>query len=431
MTDNGDQGKHMAYAIMLNFGMAMLLAYNSFISSPTYVSKLYQYASDDPNATTSMPSAWENMETIIVIMSMIPNFICQFYVVSPHGQKLSIRKRILISICALTVAVLIVLIMPFAKPGEKTAMGLFLLGVAISGASAAFFQSSSFGLGSMLSENNIQAAMLGIGVSGSVTSLILIIIKAASNDSDFASVRHQATMFFAIAVAWLVLCFVLALYLPRISFVRNRVPEFGGHLDFDSRAKLLDDPPSGHLVSAESPLTDANNGTESRGILRIIRCIWPTMLANFLVYLNSLTIFPQLCANAANASDWFGVIVIFLFNFGDTCGRFVCRFRAVHINARYLLPASIVRFVFVPLIIICVHPQLITNVWFPYIVMFLVGITNGYVSSLCMMYGPSSPALLDCERANAGSAMSLSLLGGCSAGSLLALLVNAFVQPPN
>jgi equilibrative nucleoside transporter 1/2/3 len=436
---DGNKGSWLVYFIMLSLGMAMLLAYNSFIASPSYMSKYYQYASGNKDAVAKYPNIWSNMETVIAITSMVPNFFLQIYIVSPHGQSLSIHKRILISMVVLTIAVIIVAILPAFKPDELSALSLLITGVALAGASTAFFQSSAFGLVSMLPERFVQAVMLGIGVSGAGTSLLLIIIQASVNEANFDGYKQEANLFFGIAAAWLVLCLGMVVFMPRIPYLAARIPEYGGSLDYDKHQNPTsvfptdDEEPQRNVNSQETvPLTMSPTGGDAvaaRGIVQIVKVIWPFMVANFLIYTVSLILFPELCSNSFPNSDWFPIVVVFMFNFGDTCGRFICRFKRLHAPPKVLLPVSILRFVFIPLVVLTVSPHKIPGVALPYIIQYVTGVTNGYTSSLCMMYAPSSPQLADSERARAGSFMSFSLLGGCSAGSLLALLVNYYVQP--
>lgn len=417
------------YFIMLCLGMAMLIAYNSFIASPDYVQKYYRFAADDATATTSMPDFWKNMETIIVIASMIPNAICQAFVVTKYGQRLSIHRRVLFSTIALLISVFIVVLLPLFKPNEHTAAGVFVSAVALSGAAAAFFQSSAFGIASMLSERFVQATMLGIGVAGSVMGILRISIKAIVGDPDFEGQQRQAFAFFGLAIGWLVLSIVMILCMPKIAYLKNRLPEYGGDLEFErKRAPSISDHPDDRLVDVGNELTPLSVGREIGNTVYVLKCIMPLMVANFLVYFMSLLVFPQLGASASDA-DYYPVVAIFLYNFGDTCGRFLCFFKCVHIRPAFLLPIALARFSLVPLLILSVDPKLIPGFVLPGIFMYLTGISNGFTSSLCMMYGPSVLELADSERSVAGSAMSFSLLGGCSVGSLFALLINAYVKP--
>lgn len=423
---------NVVYMLMTALGMAMLFAYNSFISSPQYTNNYYKYAADNADAKSEYPHVWANMEAYIVVVNMIPNFFLQIFVLSKYGQRLPLYGRLLVSMSILVLSMFVVVVAPSFKPSETVALVLLLGSVGLSGAATAFFQSSTFGLAAYLPEKFTQGTMLGIGISGTTCGLLQIITKAAAGDADFHQQQQQANLFFGIGIGWMALCFVGVVFMRRIPFLAARVPEFGGDSDFDYKVKLAAGDGSNVFTpdqTAEAPLTDDGDGVPLQAqasmdvsLPRVLKQIWQLMLANFLVYTVSLMVFPGVCT-MVNDNSWFGVIIVFLFNLGDTCGRFLCRFHQIWLQRKTLLPLSVARFVFIPLMILCVKPQLIKPEALPNIFIFLTGITNGFVSSLCMIYGPSTPTLQGHERASAGSAMSLSLLGGCSVGSLFGLLV--------
>jgi equilibrative nucleoside transporter 1/2/3 len=93
-------------------------------------------------------------------------------------------------------------------------------------------------------------------------------------------------------------------------------------------------------------------------------------------------------------------------------------------NHRILQIGSFARVLFLPLFFFSVNPKLIESKALPMIFMFLLGITNGFISSQLMMFTPAIADLEDYERPTAGSAMSLSLFAGCAIGSLTALLLS-------
>ena len=154
-------------------------------------------------------------------------------------------------------------------------------------------------------------------------------------------------------------------------------------------------------------------------------CKW-NMLANFYIYFVTLIVFPGLGVAVDSHNDWYGIIIIFLYNFGDFCGRMLCKFE------RFLLPGrdrvlrmiAAARSIFVVLFLISINPKWIAVKALPMVFMYLVGITNGYTSSQLMMFTPSTEGVQPHERPIVGSAMSLSLLAGCCGGSLVSLLLS-------
>src|SRR5262245_19878820 len=137
---------HLVYLTLLALGMAMLLSWNAFISSPDYVKQYYKYAAKDPNATTAMPKVWADIENYIAIGSMIPNLIGQSIVITKFGRSLSMHSRMIVSILVNIVCLLVVLILPAIGVNERVAFGIFMTAVVVCGFATAFFQSTVFGL---------------------------------------------------------------------------------------------------------------------------------------------------------------------------------------------------------------------------------------------------------------------------------------------
>ena len=433
---------HFVYVALLFLGMGMLFAYNSFIASPNYVNNYYKYASGDMDYNTTMPNVWKNAEQTVTVSIMVPNLLGQCFVVTKYGQRLPLRTRLHISSVLLAATIAIVVIVPAFKVRERAAFAWLLTASAVSGLTTAFFQASVFSLAAYFPLKYMQGTMLGIGISGLTCSLLQIITMS------ILSGQQQANLFFGIGIGWMMLCLVLIIFMPCNAFVRYYVPEFAvagaAHAEPGERTALLDDDeekaatydgatPSTEgatpgaqkqFAKDEQPVDGEDRVEQSVDLVCLMKRIWPLWVANFLVYGVSLLVFPGLGAMIDNDA-WFQVLIIFMFNLGDTCARFINGFEFARSPGRFLLPYSVVRFVFIPLFIICVHPKVIHGRALPYIFMLLTGLTNGYTSSLCMMYVPSMPTLANWERATAGAAMSLSLLSGCSVGSMLGLLVTS------
>jgi hypothetical protein len=462
-----DTYNHM-YIVLCMFGMAMLFAYNCFIAAPDYVSNYYKYAAQDPDAVTEIPHVWKNMVEYIVVICMVPNFFGQAFVVSSYGQRLSLFGRMTIGCGFLTLSVVMVTVAPAFKVGEYTALAVLLGAVALSGAATSFFQSGVFALAAMLPARYTQGVMVGVGISGAVSGVLQMITKAVMSGS-FEKQQAQGYMFFSIAIAWMLVCFVLTFVMVKSPFARYYLREYCGTVDDPVYEPLLqgkgddggDDDGAGdginsdendfgkqieaslaieasaHLSTLSGPgdsptgygeawMVD-DDGVSARPLRVILGITAPRLVANFLVYFFTLTVFPGLGVMADLTSGWFGIIIVFLFCLGDLCGRLLCRFPRLWVLPKRLLPMSVARVVFIPLFVLCVNPKVIPGRVFPCALMLLCGVTNGFTSSLCMMYSPMNPALRDSERGAIGCAMSLSLLGGCSAGSMVGLGVTTLL----
>lgn len=115
-----------------------------------------------------------------------------------------------------------------------------------------------------------------------------------------------------------------------------------------------------------------------------------------------------------------------MFNLGDLAARMVVGLPGLSIGQYPQIAAvlSISRVMFIPLYQLCNingRGAVIKSDFFYFAVQFLFGATNGYLGTGCMM-GINHWVLAD-ERPAAGGFMSMVLVGGLAAGSLLSFSV--------
>jgi equilibrative nucleoside transporter 1/2/3 len=117
----------------------------------------------------------------------------------------------------------------------------------------------------------------------------------------------------------------------------------------------------------------------------------------------------------------------FLFwNTGDLLGRTIPGVPGLSITLRprLLLALSLSRIIFIPLYLLCnvsgKGASVNSDAFYLLVVQLLFGLTGGYIGSNCMM-GFVEYVDVD-EREAAGSFMSLTLVGGLAAGSLLSFM---------
>ncbi|KAI4188799.1 MAG: hypothetical protein LQ348_003878 [Seirophora lacunosa] len=125
-------------------------------------------------------------------------------------------------------------------------------------------------------------------------------------------------------------------------------------------------------------------------------------------------------------SDCFIPLAFLLWNSGDLIGRLLPGIPHLKLVRwpRTLLLISILRFVFIPLYLLCNvrgrGAAIQSDAFYLIVVQFLFGLSNGYIGSSCMM-GASEWVEKE-EREAAGGFMGLMLVGGLTTGSLLSFL---------
>lgn|SRR6266850_2384864 len=165
-------------------------------------------------------------------------------------------------------------------------------------------------------------------------------------------------------------------------------------------------------------------------MLCAIQSVYPTI---------TISIVPT---NPAMHPLFFSAFHFVVFNVGDWFGRYLCGIpRLLVWCARRLLALSLARTLFIPLFLACniqreasspSTPPIINSDMAYLALLFVFGITNGYVSSMCQIAAPSlehNPRLkgrkedVDIAATIAG----FCLVGGLVTGSILSFIVRAIV----
>ena len=138
----------------------------------------------------------------------------------------------------------------------------------------------------------------------------------------------------------------------------------------------------------------------------------------------------------------FAAIHFLVFNVGDFFGRYICSFPKLLVwSANRLLALSLARTLFIPLFLICniqrgpatvVYDPIINSDLLFMIILGLFGLSNGYVSSLCLMSASSlehNPRLKGkAEDVDvAATVASFCLVGGLALGSIFSFGVKGMI----
>ena len=122
----------------------------------------------------------------------------------------------------------------------------------------------------------------------------------------------------------------------------------------------------------------------------------------------------------------FFVVNVTIFNTFDFIGRSLPRWDSlVIVSPRWLWLPVVLRAAFVPLFVICKKPQLIHNDLATFAIMAAFALTNGYLGTLAMMFGPAKLAPADKETG--GSIMVFMLTVGLTAGVWAGKALNEFL----
>ncbi len=147
--------------------------------------------------------------------------------------------------------------------------------------------------------------------------------------------------------------------------------------------------------------------------------------------------FPGILGEIPSArwGDWFPVVLVTMFNAGDLAGKLAAQcmprlsqYLRAH-GGRRLLLAALLRLALAPLLMLCAAPRaapLLPGEAPAIVLTLLLGLSNGFIATLCMQTGPglAPPA----QRETAGGFQTLALLAGLTLGATCAMPLLAIVR---
>ncbi|XP_076981122.1 equilibrative nucleoside transporter 3 isoform X2 [Tamandua tetradactyla] len=418
------------YLIFFFMGIGALLPWNFFVTAKEYwLFKLCNSSSPASQEDAVDSDILNYFESYLSIASTVPSVLClvaNFLLVN----RVPVHVRVLASL-AIMLAVFVgmtLLVKVDTSSWNHSFFAVTLGSMAVLSGTSIVFSSSIFGMTGSFPMRNSQALILGGAMGGTISAVASLVDLAVSSD-----VTSSALAFFLTADAILALCFGLYLLLPQLEYARYYLrPARPAHL-VSSEEEQPQDSPS---TSSVSPTSSGSHLPPLRPILKKTAGLGFCIV--YLFFVSSL-IFPAVSANIeslskASGSPWatkfFVPLTTFLlYNFADLCGRQMTTWLQVPGPKSKLLPGlTLLRTVFVPLFVFCnyqprmhVRTVVFDSDAYPILFTALLGLSNGYLSTLALMYGPK---IVSRELAEAtGVVMSFYLCLGLTLGSACSALL--------
>ncbi|NXA05809.1 S29A3 protein, partial [Sapayoa aenigma] len=425
---------HGAYLIFFLLGVGSLLPWNFFITAKHYWMYKLQNCSDEAGPGGQVASDLQDyFESYISIASTVPSVLCligNFLLVN----KVPASVRILCSLFIMLAVFLVITVLVKVDTSAWTTwfFALTVGCVAVVSSASTVFSSSIFGLSSCFPMRNLQALISGQAMGGTISAVASVIDLAAAAD-----VTDSALAYFLTADIFIVVCIVVYLLLPRLKYSRY-------YLSSRESPSLATVPPDSSAEDEAEPggTTDSSFLTRNASIPPLRPILQKTALLGcclFYVFFVSVIIFPSLSSNIESVSKSSGSLwstkyfvpltSFLLYNFADWCGRQITAWVQVPGPKSKLLPILVLlRTIFVPLFILSnyqprVHIRTVVfnQDIYPVVFTALLGLSNGYLGTLVMVYGPK---IVPKELAEAaGVVMTFYLMLGLAVGSACAILV--------
>ncbi|TYG40347.1 hypothetical protein ES288_D12G085800v1, partial [Gossypium darwinii] len=399
---------NLGYIIYFTLGVGFLLPWNSFITAVDYFSYLYPEAS---------------VHRVFTVVYMVVGLACLLVIVFyAHKSKAYMRINVGLGIFVVSLLVVPVMDAVYIK-GQVGLYDKFYVTVgllALAGIGDALVQGGLIGAAGELPERDPAVLLFSIVLvcdlwfsvptrasvnsrvdPGVLVSMLRILTKAVfPQDAD--GLRKSAYLYFFTSIVFMVICIVLY-------NVAHKLPIMQYYEELKAEA-----------VEEEKAEKGPMTGPVWRATLwNIVGTVKWYGFGIVLIYVVTLSIFPGYITEDVHSlvlKDWYPVLLITSYNVFDLVGKSLT---AVYLleNEKVVISACVVRLLFFPLFIGCLHgPQLFRTEFPVSLLTCLLGLTNGYLTSVLMIMAPKSVQIQHAETS--GIVMVLFLVVGLASGSI-------------
>ncbi|KAF6723669.1 Equilibrative nucleoside transporter 3 [Oryzias melastigma] len=407
---------NLVYVLFFLMGIGSLLPWNFFITAKDYWIYKLSNSSSYSKEGEHRSDISDYFESYLSIASTVPSVLClilNYILVNRLSPKLRVLSSLWVIFLVFVVTTVLVKV-DVSNCQTEFFVGTLVSVAVVSGASN-IFSGSMFGLSGYFPMRISQALVSGQAMGGTLSSLASIVNLAAVQD-----VTTSALFYFLTADVFILLCIFSYLLLPKLAYSKHYIGAGPGGIT-----------EGGGAANVVPPLQP------------IIKKAWVLGLSVFYVFFISISVFPAVSSgiqsvNVDSGSPWTTTYFVpitsfFLYNFADFCGRQATMWVQVPGPTSRFLPALVLcRSVMVPLLMFCnfqprdhLRTVLFARDVYPVVFNCLLGLSNGYLGTLPMIYGPK---VVPRELAEAtGVVMSFFLTLGLAVGSAFSVLIVHFI----
>ncbi|KUM63059.1 hypothetical protein ACN42_g4060 [Penicillium freii] len=407
----------LQYGIFFLLGVSMLWAWNMFLAAAPYFYRRFQ--SDDWTRLHYQPS--------IQSMSTVTN-LGAAYALAKLQKNASYPRRITFSLLMNSVVFVILafsaVVMTDSSP--RAYFGFLMVMVCAASLATGINQNGVFAYVSGFGrEEYTQAIMGGQGVAGvlpcivQIFSVLAVPPKEDSVSPDQGPSMPQTSASKSAFIYFLTSTGVSVIALLAFLYHLRQQPSSRQKLSRDDDESIASDRDHSKTVSLWTLFVKLRFLAFAVFVCFLVSMVFP-------VYTAEIQSVNDPASSRIYDSSVFVPLAFLIWNLGDLAGRMCVAIPGVSLGQHPQMAAivAIARVVFIPMYQLCnVNGQgaAVKSDIFYFLVQFFFGATNGYLGTSCMM-GASHWVVAD-ERPAAGGFMSLVLVGGLAAGSLLSFSV--------
>lgn len=392
---------HIAYIIHFLLGAGNLLPWNALITAVDYFGYLY------PN---------EHVDKVFSVAYMSSSFLVLILLMcwASCNKLPSFRMRMNLGFSLFVLVLMTAPMMDWICHENKThaGFGFIVLAVAVCGLADGLIGGSLIGAAGELPARFMQAIFAGTASSGVLVSILRIATKA-SLPSTPKGLQKSAHFYFIVSTFIIVVCLICCNLLDKLPVIQHYKQK--RNMVFKNQISNFPD----DVQISMSRISDAIEPNAQPKFWNVAKKIRQAALGIFIIYTVTLSIFPgYLTENESKLlRDWYPILLITTYNVMDLLGKSLT---AIYIPKSTVKAtwACVARLLFYPLFTACLHGPKWLRSEFPMVFLTcMLGLTNGYLTSVLMILAPKSVPVVEAETA--GFVMALFLAIGLVAGSVL------------
>ncbi|XP_063814857.1 equilibrative nucleoside transporter 3 isoform X3 [Pseudophryne corroboree] len=379
------------YIIFFVLGVGSSLPWNFICTAKHYWMYKLRNCSDMPvieqSEVSDLSDYFESYFSIATAVPSVPCLILNFFLVNRISSRVRILSSLLVML--LTFILTTVLVKIDTSSWTKEFFALTLLCVAILSGASNILTASVFGVTGRFPMKHSQSLISGQAMGGTISALAAILdLSVASNVTD------SALAYFLTADVFILVCILVYLVLPRIEYSSYYL-------------NISDERPDSSLPDGTTETSViVSSKTNSPPIIPILKRVKILAACLFYTFFVSIIIFPTISASIESVekhtgsvwtNKYFTPMTCFLaYNFADWSGRQITTWiQSPGPDSKVLPTLVFLRTFFIPLFMFCnyqprkhIYEVFFQSDVYPVIFITLLGLSNGYLGTLAMVYGP-------------------------------------------
>ncbi|KAD4180158.1 hypothetical protein E3N88_28749 [Mikania micrantha] len=367
----------LAYMIHFLLGAGNLLPWNTLITAIDY----FGYLFPDKHVEKVFSVAYMSSSLLVLVLMISWRNLT---------TKVSFRMRMNTGFIIFVICLMVTPAIDWARVQHSSMFYVVVATVVICGLADGLIGGSLIGSAGMLPNQYMQAVFAGTASSGTLVSLLRIITKA-SLPHDPQGLKTSAHLYFMVSIVILMVCIVCCTLSYKLPIL-------------EQHHKLL---------KQDHPISNPKLWCVARTIQ------WPAF-GILITYTITLSIFPGFLAEnikSKTLKDWYPIMLIATYNIADFFGK---SFTAICMpkDVAKATWGCVARLAFYPVFTACLHgPKWFRSEEFVVFLTFMLGFTNGYVTSVIMILAPKLVSSSEGELAAIVMALFLGI--GLVCGSVL------------